>query len=163
MDRIKISLPLAFIAFFLVTFACGIAIAESSSKIISYARMYADDSGQTHFSDETINLEDVPDVPDFKVTPFTQASSVGFFHAAATLDTDWHPAPRRQWIFILSGTIEVEVQDGEVRQFPSGSILFVEDTSGKGHKTRVVGEEAALAAWVPVGTNYRSNISLVRM
>ena len=59
---------------------------------------------------------------------------------------DWHPAPRRQWIFILSGTLEVEVQDGEVRQFPSGSILFVEDTTGKGHKTRVVGGAAVLAA-----------------
>jgi quercetin dioxygenase-like cupin family protein len=113
--------------------------------------MYADDSGQTHFSDETINLEDVPNRPDFKVASSTPASSLGFYHFAATYDRDWHPAPRRQWIFVLSGTLEVEVQDGEVRQFPSGRILFVEDTSGKGHKTRVGGEMAVFAAWVSVG------------
>jgi quercetin dioxygenase-like cupin family protein len=65
---------------------------------------------------------------------------------------DWHPAPRRQWLFVLSGTLEVEVQDGEVRQFQVGSIIFVEDTEGKGHKTRVVGKEAFVAAVVPVGT-----------
>ena len=130
---------------------CSAKPAETAAPIVAYARLYADAAGQTHFSDETIRIVDVPTIEDFQVSSFMQASSVGFFRASAQLDVDWHPAPRRQWIFILSGTLELEAQDGDIRQFPQGSILFVEDTKGKGHKSRAVGGIPVLAAWVPVG------------
>ena len=148
MRQSKTGLGLIVIILLLVS-GIGIKAQESSLGSISYVRMYADDSGKTHFKDETIKYED-SDVPDFEATPFTKASSISFTRTAATLDTDWHPAPRRQWVLILSGTLEVEVQDGEIRRFPSGSVFFVEDTSGKGHKTRVVGGKEVLAAWIPV-------------
>ena len=34
--------------------------------------------------------------------------------------------------------------DGEVRRFPPGALLLLEDTTGKGHITRIVSEEAVL-------------------
>ena len=135
------------IVILLVFLAASCAPLETSSDMISYTRLYADDSGVTHFIDEQITLEGEE---VFKMTPFTSATSVGYFLATPDYDQGWHAAPRRQWIFILTGTIEGEAQDGEVRQFSSGSIIFVEDTSGQGHKTRVVGREAVIAAWVPV-------------
>lgn len=130
-----------------VTLAAPAAPSETATDVISYTRLYADASGVTHFVDEEITLAGEK---DFMTSPLTSATAVGHFLASPECDQDWHPAPRRQWVFILTGTIEVEAQDGEIRQFPSGSIVFVEDTSGKGHKTRVVGEESVLAAWVPV-------------
>src|SRR5688500_396504 len=51
----------------------------------------------------------------------------------------WHPAPRRQLYLQLSGTLEVRVSDGRVRQFSPNSLILLEDTTGKGHCARVLG------------------------
>ncbi len=45
-------------------------------------------------------------------------------------------APQRQYIVLLDGAIEIETSDGERRIFRGGNILLVEDTSGRGHRTR---------------------------
>jgi hypothetical protein len=34
---------------------------------------------------------------------------------------DWHPASRRQLLFVLSGTLEIETRDGTKRQCSSGT------------------------------------------
>ncbi len=39
---------------------------------------------------------------------------------------------------MLDGEIEIEVSDGERRGFRGGDVLLVEDTTGKGHRTRTV-------------------------
>ncbi|NOR14063.1 MAG: cupin domain-containing protein, partial [Candidatus Aminicenantes bacterium] len=63
---------------------------------------------------------------------------------------DWHPAPRRQFIFMLIGELEVEVSDGEVRKFVPGDVMLVEDTTGQGHISHVIGNERAYLAVVPL-------------
>ena len=40
-----------------------------------------------------------------------------FSRLEAGYSGDWHPAPRRQFDFILSGRIELTASDGEVRSF----------------------------------------------
>jgi len=63
---------------------------------------------------------------------------------------DWHPAPRRQWVIILSGELEIGLGDGSVRRFGPGDARLVEDTTGRGHTTRVVGARPCLMAFVPL-------------
>jgi hypothetical protein len=58
--------------------------------------------------------------------------------------------PRRQFVLVLVGELEVEVSDGEVRRFAPGSLILVEDTWGKGHVSRVVGAERGMAAAIPL-------------
>jgi hypothetical protein len=36
---------------------------------------------------------------------------------SAVFDSDLHPAPRKQWVVMLRGAIEVEVSDGTCRHF----------------------------------------------
>ena len=72
------------------------------------------------------------------------SSSYGFISVLPGWKSEWHPTPKRQFIIYLSGTIEAEVSDGEIRQFGPGSITLVEDTSGKGHKSRVVGSDLVI-------------------
>jgi hypothetical protein len=60
----------------------------------------------------------------------------------------WHPAPHRQFYFQLSGQLEVKVSDGEMRQFSAGSLVMLDDTTGKGHLTRVVGGVGVEAVFV---------------
>jgi hypothetical protein len=44
----------------------------------------------------------------------------------------------------LSGIGTMEASDGEVRALVPGTILLAEDTAGKGHVSRVTGEEEML-------------------
>lgn len=62
----------------------------------------------------------------------------------AGLDQDWHVAPNRQLVALLSGRIEVETTDGEVRRWGPGGLFLADDTRGKGHRTRVTEGPAAL-------------------
>ena len=63
---------------------------------------------------------------------------------------DWHPAPRRQYIISISGTIDVGLEDGTIKRFGPGDARLVEDTIGKGHTTLVRGNEPAITAVIPL-------------
>jgi hypothetical protein len=52
------------------------------------------------------------------------------------------------WVFFLSGEIEFEASDGERRRVAAGGAILLEDTTGKGHQSRVVGDGPALLAVV---------------
>jgi hypothetical protein len=55
-----------------------------------------------------------------------------------------HPSPQRQIFCTLQGEYEVTASDGTLRHFPAGSVLLLEDTSGKGHSTRITGKSEVL-------------------
>jgi hypothetical protein len=111
---------------------------------IKYVRVYADSIGESHFEDLTIDLNEIdcaPPAPPIFTSDLNPSSSYGFASVLPGWESEWHPAPKRQFMIYLSGTIEAEVSDGEIRQFGPGSITLVEDTTGKGHKSRVIGSE----------------------
>ena len=55
---------------------------------------------------------------------------------------DWHPASRRQLLFVLSGTLEVETSDGKKHQCSSGDVFLADDVGSSGHRTRTIGGPA---------------------
>ena len=119
--------------------------------MITYARLYSDAQGDSHFEDVDIDLKStdyVPSAPPLSLSSFKPASQFGFMNAAADWSSDWHPATARNIFFVLSGEWEVTASDGEARRFGAGSVLLVEDTTGKGHSSRVVSEIDSLAAMV---------------
>ena len=64
--------------------------------------------------------------------------------------SDWHTAPRRQYVITLSGHGELEVTGGKKIAVGPGNIELVEDTTGKGHITRVTGSEERVTIQVPL-------------
>jgi hypothetical protein len=52
---------------------------------------------------------------------------------------DWHPASRRQLLFVLSGTLEVEASDGKKHRCGSGEVFLADDVGSRGHRTRTIG------------------------
>lgn len=54
------------------------------------------------------------------------------------LDQDWHTAPHRQIVIVLTGVLEVETTDGQTRRWTPGGMFMADDPNGKGHRTRVV-------------------------
>ena len=128
-----------------------VAAVEKVAANVSYTRLAMTADHQTHFVDEVTpyELKDfAPPAGPIGVAMLQNAKSLIFTTLAGKWDGDWHPAPRNQYVFVLSGTVEVEVTSGEVRQFSSGDILLLEDTAGRGHDTRVVSDEAVRFAIV---------------
>ncbi len=50
--------------------------------------------------------------------------------------SDFHPAPRRRWMSMLSGQIDIQLADGTIHSFGPNDLRLWEDVTGKGHKTR---------------------------
>jgi hypothetical protein len=153
----KISSILIFISIPLTVLMTG-QQQEKALKIevaepLNYTRIYSDSSGQSHFGKEeaTFQLADyAPPASPISVSEALIADAVSFISSPSGWFGDWHPAPRRQFIFMLTGELEVEVSDGEKRKFAPGDVLLVEDTSGVGHISHVVGKKRAYLAVVPL-------------
>ena len=101
---------------------------------MTITRIYTDGSGHSHFADVEIDLADAG--PIGRLSRPIPASAVIFRTTEPGYDYDWHPAPRRQFIVLLDGAIEIEVSTGVKRTFRGGDVLLVEDTTGRGHRTR---------------------------
>jgi quercetin dioxygenase-like cupin family protein len=115
-------------------------------------RVYSGPDGQSH-------IEEVP----WAMKPFLDsegahgegtaaqpARSVAFRVAPPGYVLDWHCAPRRQYSISLSGTAEIEVGDGTVARVGPGDVVLAEDLTGRGHITRVVGDQPRFYALVPL-------------
>ena len=83
-------------------------------------------------------------------TDLFPASSIGYLRLPAGFRSDWHPAPRKQYVMVLRGMMEVEAGDGERRTFMAGMVLLVTDVQGRGHRTNVISTEDVFLVWVPI-------------
>ena len=120
---------------------------------LRYVVVFSDSSDVTHFRDEELpwrmNLSTDGRSQNL-VTPFLDAKQLGFLRMPVGFSADWHPAPGKRFVMVLSGLGEIEVGDGERRRFGPGSVVLVTDVSGRGHRTSVVGNQEVFIAWVPV-------------
>lgn len=97
-------------------------------------RIYTDPEGESHFEDVRVPLAPAGIIGT--LSEKQEVSALVFRENQPGYDWDFHHAPRRQYIVLLDGIIEIEVSDGEKRQFHGGEVLLVEDTWGTGHRTR---------------------------
>ena len=116
-------------------------------------RLYSDAYGATHFVDEPLQWSATPGDPSNSTTQRRPSSNVRFWHNASGFDADWHPTGQRQVVLVLAGALEVEASDGETREFKPGSVLLVEDTTGKGHRSHSSGDVELLLALVGAPEN----------
>lgn len=111
---------------------------------LRYPRVHAGPDGMSHFEDIAVPLAPavyVVGIPLVDVATPQPVTELQMVHVEAGYTSDWHHAPRRQFVIVLSGAMDVTVADGETRSFGPGSLILVEDTAGTGHQTRAVGLE----------------------
>lgn len=99
-------------------------------------RLYTGHDGEAHFEDIEIPLVDAGDIG--RLSEMEAAAGIIFRETGPDYNYDWHNAPRRQYIIILEGEVDIEIGDGTIRRFGPGDILLVEDTTGRGHISRAV-------------------------
>jgi len=63
---------------------------------------------------------------------------------------DLHPAPRRQYLITMAGSWEIEAGNGVKKIFKAGDEMLADDTTGEGHRSRVLGNEAHIFMTVPL-------------
>jgi len=110
-------------------------------------RLYTGSDNESHFEDIEIEMNPVRDMAASALQP---AAGVMFRYAAPTHLSTYHTAPRRQYVITLSGRVEIEIGDGTVRSFGPGDVMLAEDTTGRGHITRVVGGQPRRYIFVPL-------------
>jgi quercetin dioxygenase-like cupin family protein len=110
--------------------------------------MFSDNRGETHFEDVDVPLKDLG--RSSELSEVFETTGMVFRHTKPDYDLDFHNAPRRQFIVNLTGGVEIEVSDGEVRRFKAGEIILAEDTTGKGHKSRALDGQERFSLFVHV-------------
>ena len=97
-------------------------------------RIYSDSNGDSHFENVQIPLIEAGNIG--RLSQELPAKGIVFREVAPSYDWNFHTTPQKQYIILLDGEIEIETSLGDKRTFKGGEILLVEDTTGKGHKTR---------------------------
>ncbi len=104
-------------------------------------RMFTDASGDTTW--EPIDLAEHPDgLEGFDTT------KIRFGIRPPNVLQDWHPAPQRQFVIILSGELRITYPDGSEKVFGPGDARLVENVTGKGHQTMALGTEPCITATI---------------
>ncbi len=78
-------------------------------------RMYTGPDGKSHWEEQTLAEHPILTKPQAAAHIVFSEQPVGKF-------LDWHPAPRRQYVIVVSGQLEIGFGDGTVRRF--GPRLF---------------------------------------
>jgi len=120
----------------------GVAQAQSH-KPVFMTRLFTGPDNLTHSEEVAM------DFPGgvLKLLPIAS----GELHLAAPGNViDWHRAPRRQYVITLVGHAELEVAGGKKVNVGPGHVDLVEDVTGKGHITKVIGTDDRITLQLPL-------------
>lgn len=118
---------------------------------IGYLRIFSDESGCSHFERKSIALAArnyAPPAPSLNTSTPQLADQTVFLELPVGWYGDWHPTPVRQWLILMTGACEFEAGDGERAVCNAGDVVLLDDTTGPGHQTKVIGGRAVRIAAV---------------
>lgn len=124
-----------------------VVLAQTTHKPLLMTRLYTGPDNQTHAEEVELKFTTVNPTEVFKMMQVTGAE---LHRTASGRVDDWHRAPRRQYVITLSGRGELEVAGGKKISVGPGNIDLVEDTTGKGHFTRVIGKDDRVTLQLPL-------------
>lgn len=146
------SAVLGTLALLIPTIAHGQASESDSENSISYTHVYADSAGVSHFRVSSYPATRIDIGNGVTAATFGPIAGNGiqlFCFEPGTF-VDWHPAPRPQLYLILSGGLELEASDGELRRFEPGDLILGEATEGKGVRAKWNEAERSCVGIVPL-------------
>lgn len=120
---------------------------------VSYVRLFADDDAGSRMENLCIELKATdfaPPAPAIGVSAPQTANACAFLSVPAGYVGDWHPSPKRQWLVFISGQMEFETSDGQRFLGRQGSVVLLEDTRGRGHRSTVSADQPAVMLAVQI-------------
>ena len=113
---------------------------------MTVTRLFTGDDGQSHFQ-EMLDVFKMTEISG--QSEFENATGVALRNALGNTVSGWINAPRRQYVVILSGEVEIEVTDGSKCRLVHGDVLLAEDTTGQGHMTSGYGDRRTVVIAMP--------------
>ena len=110
--------------------------------------LFTDTDGKAKFKEETIPMNEGN--PQSQLTEVFSAEGYQLRHSPVGFRSQFHVTGKPQWVFILSGQMEIGLQDGSSRVFSAGQHFYSADTLPEGatvdaavhgHWSRQVGDE----------------------
>ena len=110
--------------------------------------LFTDTDGKARFKEETLPMEEGN--PQSQLTDIFSAEGYQLRYSPVGFRSQFHVTGKPQWVFILSGQMEIGLQDGTSRVFSAGDHFYSADTLPEGatfdpkvhgHWSRQVGSE----------------------
>lgn len=112
----------------------------ATDERVTCLRIYADANGETHMQEVEFALQSKQVFEDnlpLRLSETLASSGCRFCRVPEGMrEVAWHNPPQRKLVIWLTGEVEFETSDGDVRRLAAGSAVFAEDTTGKGHISR---------------------------
>ena len=117
--------------------------------------LFTDSDGRAKFREEEIALTEGS--PQSRLSAILPASGVQLRQSPVGFVAPQHCTGKPQWVFILSGIMEIFLLDGTSRKFGAGEHFYSADTLPEGatfnpevhgHYTREVGNEPLVTVFV---------------
>jgi hypothetical protein len=102
-------------------------------------RLYTGTDDRSHFDEIEVPFESRGDFGLFTLPEITKA--VFFREEPPGWKYAWHNVVCREYVITIDGKAEIEVGSGDKRVFRKGDVLIAEDSTGQGHRTRVIGKK----------------------
>ncbi len=113
------------------------------------SRLFSDENGDSHFKEIEVELNDAGEIG--RLSQQFPVDKIIFRENDGNYNFDFHNSPQRQFIVLLDGEIQIETSLGVKRNFKAGEILLVEDTIGKGHKTKSIDGKLRRSIFITIG------------
>lgn len=117
--------------------------------------LFTDVDGRARFREHTIALDQ--GTPQARLSALFASGGYQLRHSPPGFRSDFHCTTTPQWVFILSGCMEIGLQDGSSRTFKAGEHFHSADTLPEGcsfdaavhgHWSRQVGDEPLVTLFV---------------
>jgi hypothetical protein len=123
---------------------------------MKYTRLFTGADGKSRFGE--VDLPAVDYIPAYVKTGIPVARQTDALKAAGIFlrewipqsKYEWHTAPRRQFVIVTSGALDITPGEGIKRRFGPGEFFLVEDLTGGGHLTELAGNKPAGTIFVPL-------------
>ncbi len=117
--------------------------------------LFTDTDGRARFREQAIALPE--GTPSSMLSALMPSGGLQLRHSPVGFRSNFHVTTTPQWVFILSGKMEINLQDGSSRVFGPGQHFYSDDTlppdaafdvSLHGHWSRQVGSDPLVTAFV---------------
>ncbi len=117
--------------------------------------LYTDTDGRAKFKETPLALTE--GTPAASLSPLAASGGLQLRKSPVGFRSQFHCSTTPQWVFILSGVMEIGLQDGSSRTFAAGEHFYSEDTlpagatfdaAVHGHWSRQVGTQPLVTAFV---------------
>jgi hypothetical protein len=117
--------------------------------------LFTDLDGRAKFRDISLNLSEGS--PAAHLSPLAQGTGHQFRMSPVGFRSSFHCTTTPQWLIVLSGAMEIGLQDGSARIFKAGQCFYSNDTLPQGaifdaqvhgHWSRQVGDEPLVTVFV---------------